>query len=87
MFGAAGFIRRNKNEAKLGESNKFYFDEKLKMWVEEGKPPPVAAEPPPPPPTSAAAPPPMPMFSSGPPSNVVAGVRVHGGVGEELIND
>jgi len=75
MFGAAGFIRRNKNEAKLGESNKFYFDEKLKMWVEEGKPPPVAAEPPPPPPTSAAAPPPMPMFSSGPPSNVVAGVR------------
>lgn len=37
-------------KAKLGESNKFYYDEKLKRWVEEGAEPPTeeAALPPPP---------------------------------------
>lgn len=38
-------------KAKLGESNKFYYDEKLKRWVEEGAEPPaeeVAVQPPPP---------------------------------------
>ena len=64
MFGSTF---KRKNEAKLGESNKFYFDERLKMWVEEGKPPPPPPEPLAPPPTSAmpsaaalqGAPPPM----------------------------
>jgi hypothetical protein len=53
MFGSTF---KRKNEAKLGESNKFYFDEQLKMWVEEGKPPPPPPEPLAPPPTSAALP-------------------------------
>ena len=38
-------------KAKLGETNKFYYDEKLKRWVEEGADPPAeeVALPPPPP--------------------------------------
>lgn len=32
---AIGFIKHNK-EAKLGDENKFYYDEKLKRWVETG---------------------------------------------------
>ncbi|XP_051129413.1 protein transport protein SEC16B homolog [Andrographis paniculata] len=44
---------RQGRQAKLGESNKFYYDEKLKRWVEEGAETP-AQEPalPPPPPTT-----------------------------------
>lgn len=42
-------------KAKLGEKNKFYYDEKLKRWVEEGvEPPAEEAALPPPPPTTAA---------------------------------
>ncbi|PIN01652.1 hypothetical protein CDL12_25846 [Handroanthus impetiginosus] len=42
---------RQGRQAKLGETNKFYYDEKLKRWVEEGAEPPAeeAALPPPPP--------------------------------------
>ncbi|OMO68609.1 hypothetical protein COLO4_29545 [Corchorus olitorius] len=42
---------RAHRQAKLGETNKFYYDEKLKRWVEEGAEPPAeeAALPPPPP--------------------------------------
>lgn len=41
-------------KAKLGEKNKFYYDEKLKRWVEEGAEPPAEeAALPPPPPTAA----------------------------------
>jgi hypothetical protein len=41
-------------KAKLGEKNRFYYDEKLKRWVEEGAEPPVEeAVLPPPPPTAA----------------------------------
>ncbi|XP_009375750.2 protein transport protein SEC16B homolog [Pyrus x bretschneideri] len=45
-----GFVKRSR-QAKLGEKNKFYYDEKLKQWVEEGVEPPAkeAALPPPPP--------------------------------------
>ncbi|KAL3645591.1 hypothetical protein CASFOL_010771 [Castilleja foliolosa] len=44
---------RQDRQAKLGDSNKFYYDEKLKRWVEEGAEPPAQeAAPPPPPPTS-----------------------------------
>uniref|UniRef100_A0A2P2MGH5 Protein transport protein sec16 n=2 Tax=Rhizophora mucronata TaxID=61149 RepID=A0A2P2MGH5_RHIMU len=41
---------RSDQQAKLGETNKFYYDEKLKRWVEEGAEPPAeeAALPPPP---------------------------------------
>jgi hypothetical protein len=42
-------------KAKLGEKNKFYYDEKLKRWVEEGAEIPAEeAALPPPPPTTAA---------------------------------
>ncbi|XP_052209380.1 protein transport protein SEC16B homolog isoform X2 [Diospyros lotus] len=41
-------------QAKLGEKNKFYYDEKLKRWVEEGAEPPAEEAALPPPPTSAA---------------------------------
>lgn len=38
----------------MGEKNKFYYDEKLKRWVEEGAEPPAEeAALPPPPPTAA----------------------------------
>ncbi|KAL6128991.1 hypothetical protein ACLB2K_072344 [Fragaria x ananassa] len=46
---------RSDKQAKLGEANKFYYDEKLKRWVEEGAEPPAKeAALPPPPPTTAA---------------------------------
>lgn len=40
-------------KAKLGEKNKFYYDEKLKRWVEEGVDPPAEEAALPPPPTTA----------------------------------
>ncbi|KAI4338469.1 hypothetical protein MLD38_023527 [Melastoma candidum] len=45
---------RNDKQAKLGESNKFYYDEKLKRWVEEGAEPPAEETALAPPPTTAA---------------------------------
>uniref|UniRef100_A0A7N0U0X0 Protein transport protein sec16 n=1 Tax=Kalanchoe fedtschenkoi TaxID=63787 RepID=A0A7N0U0X0_KALFE len=50
---------RSDKQAKLGESNKFYYDEKLKRWVEEGAEPPAEEAALPPPPTAAA-------FQNGP---------------------
>jgi hypothetical protein len=47
----SGTFRSKKGEAKLGDSNKFYYDEKLKMWLEEGAKPPPPPEPAAPPPT------------------------------------
>ena len=38
----------------MGETNKFYYDEKLKRWVEEGAEPPAEESAPPPPPTTAS---------------------------------
>ena len=40
----------------MGETNKFYYDEKLKRWVEEGVDPPAEEAALPPPPTTAAFP-------------------------------
>ncbi|KAE8650058.1 protein transport protein SEC16B homolog [Cucumis sativus] len=40
-------------QAKLGEKNKFYYDEKLKRWVEEGAEAPAEEAALPPPPTTA----------------------------------
>ncbi|XWS61994.1 hypothetical protein CRYUN_Cryun07bG0172800 [Craigia yunnanensis] len=45
---------RSDKQAKLGEKNKFYYDEKLKRWVEEGAEPPAEEAALPPPPTTAA---------------------------------
>ncbi|XVE57648.1 hypothetical protein DITRI_Ditri04bG0106700 [Diplodiscus trichospermus] len=45
---------RPDKQAKLGEKNKFYYDEKLKRWVEEGAEPPAEEAALPPPPTTAA---------------------------------
>ncbi|KAI3468950.1 hypothetical protein Pfo_025613 [Paulownia fortunei] len=44
---------RQGRQAKLGETNKFYYDEKLKRWVEEGAEPPAEKAALPPPPTTA----------------------------------
>ncbi|KAJ6826248.1 protein transport protein SEC16B-like protein [Iris pallida] len=43
---------RSDRQAKLGETNKFYYDEKLKRWVEEGAEPPAEEAALPPPPTA-----------------------------------
>ncbi|KAL3499609.1 hypothetical protein ACH5RR_038702 [Cinchona calisaya] len=49
-----GFLRpRQGRQAKLGDTNKFYYDEKLKRWVEEGAEPPAEEMALPPPPTAA----------------------------------
>ncbi|KAK6138635.1 hypothetical protein DH2020_027621 [Rehmannia glutinosa] len=45
---------RQDRQAKLGDTNKFYYDEKLKRWVEEGAEPPAEEAALPPPPTTAA---------------------------------
>ncbi|XP_010530052.1 PREDICTED: protein transport protein SEC16B homolog [Tarenaya hassleriana] len=45
---------RPSREAKLGEENKFYYDDKLKRWVEKGVEPPAEEAALPPPPTTAA---------------------------------
>ncbi|WCJ25914.1 RGPR-related [Euphorbia peplus] len=45
--------RSDKKQAKLGEKNKFYYDEKLKRWVEEGVDPPAEEAALPPPPTTS----------------------------------
>ncbi|KAI3813066.1 hypothetical protein L1987_17782 [Smallanthus sonchifolius] len=44
---------RGDKQAKLGDTNKFYYDEKLKRWVEEGVDPPAEEAALPPPPTMA----------------------------------
>lgn len=50
-----GWVSRSRadRQAKLGQQNKFHYDEKLKRWVEEGVEPPAEELAPPPPPTSA----------------------------------
>ncbi|KAK7406258.1 hypothetical protein VNO78_07881 [Psophocarpus tetragonolobus] len=45
---------RSGRQAKLGEKNKFYYDEKLKRWVEEGAQLPAEEAALPPPPTTAS---------------------------------
>nr|XP_043614014.1 protein transport protein SEC16B homolog isoform X2 [Erigeron canadensis] len=51
---------RQDKQAKLGDTNKFYYDEKLKRWVEEGVDPPAEE--------AALAPPPtMATFQNGSP--------------------
>ncbi|OAY76287.1 Protein transport protein SEC16B [Ananas comosus] len=49
-----GWVSRSHRQAKLGESNKFYYDEKLKRWVEEGAETPAEEAALPPPPTTTS---------------------------------
>ncbi|XP_077245056.1 protein transport protein SEC16A homolog [Tasmannia lanceolata] len=51
-----GWVSRSRtdHQAKLGETNKFYYDERLKRWVEEGAEPPAEEPALPPPPTAAS---------------------------------
>ncbi|KAL8210127.1 hypothetical protein R6Q57_006859 [Mikania cordata] len=49
---------RQDNQARLGETNKFYYDNKLKRWVEEGVEPPAEE-------AALAAPPTMATFQNG----------------------
>ncbi|XP_024391506.1 protein transport protein SEC16A homolog [Physcomitrium patens] len=50
---ARGLWSSNSKEAKLGDANKFYYDENLKKWVEEGVDPAPESAPLPPPPTAS----------------------------------
>jgi len=61
LFGSS----RSKPEEMIGEENKFYFDEHLGIWREQGKDVPQEEEPPPPPPTSFSTPTPTPTPVQG----------------------
>eukprot|EP00850_Spirogloea_muscicola_P022566 SM000301S11769 [mRNA] locus=s301:27656:32480:- [translate_table: standard] len=50
--GVGSMVFKPKKEAKLGEKNTFYYDEKLKRWVEEGHEDAAQEAPLPPPPTT-----------------------------------
>ncbi|TKW19194.1 hypothetical protein SEVIR_4G004500v4 [Setaria viridis] len=49
-----GLVSKSHRQAKLGEQNKFYYDEKLKRWVEEGAEVPAEEPPLPPPPMKSS---------------------------------
>lgn len=49
-----GFVSKSR-QAKLGQQNKFYYDEKLKRWVEEGAEIPAKEPPLAPPPTKSSS--------------------------------
>ncbi|XP_062224379.1 protein transport protein SEC16A homolog isoform X2 [Phragmites australis] len=49
-----GLVSKSHRQAKLGDQNKFYYDEKLKRWVEEGAAIPAEEPPLPPPPTKSS---------------------------------
>ncbi|RCV04465.1 hypothetical protein SETIT_1G004100v2 [Setaria italica] len=61
-----GFVSKSHRQAKLGDQNKFYYDEKLKRWVEEGAAIPAEEPPLPPPPTK-------PSFQNGMPDHNLNG--------------
>ncbi|KAJ7944743.1 Protein transport protein sec16 [Quillaja saponaria] len=65
-------------QAKLGEKNKFYYDDKLKRWVEEGAEPPAEEVAPPPPPTTAT-------FQNGTPEyNLKSALQKEGSPSKEI---
>uniref|UniRef100_A0ACD5TAW3 Uncharacterized protein n=1 Tax=Avena sativa TaxID=4498 RepID=A0ACD5TAW3_AVESA len=73
-----GFVSKSR-QAKLGQQNKFYYDEKLKRWVEEGAEIPAEEPPLPPPPTKSSYQNGMPDYNlNGPPS----GIHTPNGVAE-----
>ncbi|EES04327.1 hypothetical protein BDA96_04G004400 [Sorghum bicolor] len=59
-------VSKSHRQAKLGDQNKFYYDEKLKRWVEEGAAVPAEEPPLPPPPTK-------PSFQNGMPDHKLNG--------------
>ncbi|WVZ78263.1 hypothetical protein U9M48_026004 [Paspalum notatum var. saurae] len=61
-----GLVSKSHRQAKLGDQNKFYYDEKLKRWVEEGAVVPAEEPPLPPPPTK-------PSFQNGMPDHKLNG--------------
>ncbi|CAM0148744.1 unnamed protein product [Urochloa decumbens] len=61
-----GLVSKSSRQAKLGDQNKFYYDEKLKRWVEEGAAIPSEEPPLPPPPTK-------PSFQNGMPDHMLNG--------------
>lgn len=61
-----GLVSKSHRQAKLGDQNKFYYDEKLKRWVEEGAAVPAEEPPLPPPPTK-------PSFQNGIPDHRLNG--------------
>ncbi|KAJ1277451.1 hypothetical protein BS78_04G005000 [Paspalum vaginatum] len=61
-----GLVSKSHRQAKLGDQNKFYYDEKLKRWVEEGAAVPAEEPPLPPPPTK-------PSFQNGIPDHKLNG--------------
>nr|CAB3466692.1 unnamed protein product [Digitaria exilis]CAB3469185.1 unnamed protein product [Digitaria exilis] len=67
-----GLVSKSRRQAKLGEQNKFYYDEKLKRWVEEGAEVPAEEPPLPPPPTK-------PSFQNSIPESNLNGPPVSGG--------
>ncbi|KAK4761593.1 hypothetical protein SAY87_029477 [Trapa incisa] len=68
-----GLVMRSRSDrqAKLGETNKFYYDEKLKRWVEEGAEPPAEEASLSLPPTSAA-------FQNGADYNLKSAIKNEG---------
>ncbi|CAM0948148.1 unnamed protein product [Alopecurus aequalis] len=74
-----GFVSKSR-QAKLGQQNKFYYDEKLKRWVEEGAEIPAEEPPLPPPPTKSSYQNGMPDYNlNGPPN----GIHTPSGVAEQ----
>ncbi|KAG2608861.1 hypothetical protein PVAP13_4KG010000 [Panicum virgatum] len=67
-----GLVSKSHRQAKLGEQNKFYYDEKLKRWVEEGAEVPAEEPPLPPPPTKSS-------FQNSIPESNLNGPPVGGG--------
>ncbi|KAG2603704.1 hypothetical protein PVAP13_4NG003401 [Panicum virgatum] len=67
-----GLVSKSHRQAKLGEQNKFYYDEKLKRWVEEGAEVPAEEPPLPPPPTKSS-------FQNSIPESKLNGPPVVGG--------
>ncbi|PAN26226.1 hypothetical protein PAHAL_4G356200 [Panicum hallii] len=67
-----GLVSKSHRQAKLGEQNKFYYDEKLKRWVEEGAEVPAEEPPVPPPPTKSS-------FQNSIPESNLKGPPVGGG--------
>ncbi|XP_066320940.1 protein transport protein SEC16A homolog isoform X2 [Miscanthus floridulus] len=61
-----GLVSKSHCQAKLGDQNKFYYDAKLKRWVEEGAAVPAEEPPLPPPPTK-------PSFQNGMPDHKLNG--------------
>ncbi|XP_044417716.1 protein transport protein SEC16A homolog [Triticum aestivum] len=73
-----GFVSKSR-QAKLGQQNKFYYDEKLKRWVEEGAEIPAEEPPLAPPPTKSSYQNGMPDYNLNGPTS---GMHTPNGVAE-----